>query len=190
MKSVDSPTFLTLQVSNAESLQYGSAIRHRFDRRGGSIGTRDCDWPLLDRHGGVATLHCRVEWTDGAYNIVDMSARTFVNDGVDALGYMVAARISEGDFIYVGPYRLAAYLHDAEELASDAGGDPLYGAIDDLDRLLGLDVMGDTGGDLDSLSLERLLGIGPASAPSQAAGEVLDPLLAMDLARVRTSKAS
>ncbi|MGU2291773.1 type VI secretion system-associated FHA domain protein TagH [Pseudomonas aeruginosa] len=101
---------LSLVVENPEVLQQGSKPRHTFNTDGGTIGSQSANWTLLDRQGRVRPRHCEIHHEDGGFLVIDRCGQTTVNDQMQALGLNVSARLSEGDKLHVGPYRIAVHL--------------------------------------------------------------------------------
>ena len=101
---------LFLLVDNPQVLQQGSQPEHVFDAKGGTIGSQGASWTLFDRQGGVSALHCEFVHEDGGFVIVDRCGHTTVNDQTRPLGMNARARLSNGDRLHIGPYRIAVHL--------------------------------------------------------------------------------
>lgn len=116
---------LSLVVENPQALQQGSTPRHLFDVAGGTIGSLHASWTLSDRQGTVQPVHCEIRHTDGEFVIIDRCGMTTVNDQQRPLGLNMSARLSDGDRLHVGPYRITVYLGrdfgDADDVESSGG---------------------------------------------------------------------
>ena len=102
---------LTLVISNPAQLLHGHVPTHRFDRKGGSIGSSTGDWRLRDRSHRVHPQHCQVLWHEGHFCVIDQCGHTYVNGHDLPLGRGTTVRLSEGDFLQIGAYRVIAHLH-------------------------------------------------------------------------------
>lgn len=111
---------IALVVANPQALQHGSTPRHRFNLSGGTIGSQNASWTLVDKAGRVRTLHCEIRHSDDAFCVIDRSGRTRVNDAGEPLGAMVGARLSDGDLLHIGPYLITVHLEDARHAMPDA----------------------------------------------------------------------
>ena len=126
---------LTLVISNPAQLLHGHVPTHRFDRKGGSIGSSTGDWRLRDRTQRVHPQHCQVLWREGHFCVQDQCGQTYVNGHDLPLGRGATVRLSEGDFLQIGAYRVIAHLH--------AHGSPNNDGLDDNQRSVN-ELLGDT----------------------------------------------
>ncbi len=133
MTSIPSPACLTLLVDNPEVLQQGSKASHVFDAAGGTIGSAGASWMLLDSRRQVSAQHCEIRHEDGGFVLIDCSGQTTVNDQTQPLGRGARARLSEGDRLHIGPYRISARLGDEPALTLDGEATELF--TDHLDTL-------------------------------------------------------
>ncbi|MET3654743.1 type VI secretion system-associated FHA domain protein TagH [Dyella japonica] len=131
------PRHVTLVVSNPQALQHGSTPRHRFDRTGGTIGSRAANWILADRQDRIEPIHCEICVEDGHFCAVDRSGQTHINGAHAPIGRGVGVRLSEGDTLLVGPYVLSVHLHDND----DAPSDPSTSSVDELFGEQGSDLL-------------------------------------------------
>ncbi|WMD21239.1 type VI secretion system-associated FHA domain protein TagH [Achromobacter seleniivolatilans] len=184
MSTAPSPHRLALIVTNPETLQHGSTPQHNFDTAGGTIGTY-ADWKLMDKAGRVHPIHSEVRYEDLAFCVIDRSGKTRLNDDRAPLGEQVAARLSEGDVLHIGPYRIAVHLQDPhQDLLDPSRHLAQYG----VDELLDGHGSGHDGLPADAYVLDREPGALPRnpgfhalSAPHEVLGES-DPLRALDAA--------
>lgn len=133
MTSIHSPACLTLSVDNPEVLQQGSKAAHVFQATGGTIGSAGASWTLVDSRRQVFAQHCEIRREDGGFVVIDRSGHTTVNDQTRPLGRGTRARLSEGDRLHIGPYRISARLGDAPVPALDGETSQLL--VDHLDTL-------------------------------------------------------
>jgi predicted component of type VI protein secretion system len=117
---------LTLTLFDPTALMGGPTVSRRFAATGGTIGrAADNDWVLADQHGHLSDNHCRVEWRDGRYVLVDTSTTgVYLNESPEALGFGNGAALSAGDRIALGDYLIAVALDDgaAPAAAADVAG--------------------------------------------------------------------
>lgn len=102
---------LALVISNPAQLLHGYLPAHRFDHRGGSIGSTAADWRLEDRQNSVQPEHCEIRVIEGRFCVIDRSGRTYVNGHDLPLGRHVAVSLNEGDRLQIGAYHVAVHLH-------------------------------------------------------------------------------
>jgi predicted component of type VI protein secretion system len=110
--------YLTLAVSNPAQLLLGCLATHRFDHNGGTLGSQGATWCLNDRQHRVRSVHCEIQWIEGAFCVKDRSAHTHMNGNDRPLGLGVTARLNEGDSLQVGAYRLTVHLHGEDTVTS------------------------------------------------------------------------
>ncbi|MDR3509167.1 MAG: type VI secretion system-associated FHA domain protein TagH, partial [Caulobacteraceae bacterium] len=104
---------LTLNIINMDQLDNGESTRLVLDRHGAVIGrSPHADWSLPDPRNHVSSIHCEIDYRDGAYLLIDKSTNgTFLNN---AQSRMIAPHIlADGDEIVVGHYRIEARLAGA-----------------------------------------------------------------------------
>lgn len=111
---------LSLVVDNPQALQQGSKPGHVFDAEGGTIGSQNASWTLRDRDGGVSLLHCEILLEDGAFLVIDRCGNTTVNGQTQPLGTNACARLSNGDRLNIGPYRISVHLDEELHPSGDA----------------------------------------------------------------------
>ncbi|NWL08398.1 FHA domain-containing protein [Pseudomonas hunanensis] len=97
---------LTLSIINLGQLRHDMTARHRFDCKGGTIGSRRANWWLNDRDQAVAPIHCEIRWIEGSFCVIDHCHRTYMNDSSVCLGSLPPRRLMEGDQLRIGAYRL------------------------------------------------------------------------------------
>lgn len=95
---------LTLSICNLQQLQHGVIARHRFDRRGGTIGSEGAHWLLSDSAGLVAPVHCEIRWLEGRFCIIDRCNRTYLNEEPLCVGERSPRSLRDGDVMRIGPY--------------------------------------------------------------------------------------
>ena len=97
---------LTLTITNLEALEQGVALRHQFNRKGGTIGSLNAHWRMNDRERRVQPLHCEIRWQEGCFCVIDLCNQTYLNGSRTSLGSEAPVKLIEGDELYVGAYRL------------------------------------------------------------------------------------
>ncbi len=100
---------LTLSITNLDQLQHGVTARHRFDCKGGTIGSEGANWLIFDRDQRVAAIHCEIRWIEGKFCVIDHCNRTYLNDDLHSLGQLAPRSLREGDQLRVGSYRLQVH---------------------------------------------------------------------------------
>ncbi|RWU19114.1 hypothetical protein DM813_22615 [Pseudomonas alkylphenolica] len=103
---------LTLNICNHEQLQHGLITRHRFDRRGGTIGSRGADWVLIDPGQAIEPIHCEIRWIEGSFCAIDRCHQTYLNNTLHSLGPRAPVRLQEGDQLRIGAYRLRVHYQN------------------------------------------------------------------------------
>lgn len=197
MSNLDSYSRVALIVTNPQALRLGSLPRHHFDRHGGFIGSQRADWLLDDGRRSISPSHCQVIWDDGAFCLVDRSGDTRINDNPAPLGRDVSVRLTQGDHIQVGPFRIAVHLEQAHRHLPDPDRHLAEHSIEEL--------LYAEHGDASERDGPVLLPEGRHSSRSSPSGDshdllatlmqtsgqaVLDPLLALDQARAMRASAS
>lgn len=105
---------ITLVVANPGRLLQGCRTSHRFDWRGGTVGSQQCDWQLFDRAEAVQPLHCELRWRDGTFCVIDRCGQTFMNESLTSLPSGLWVRLGPEDSLKIGEYLVALYLDDAK----------------------------------------------------------------------------
>lgn len=129
---------LTLVVLNSEQLDINSQVQHAFDHNGGTLGASEKDhWQLRDRLGAVLPEHARIEMRDGHFSLCDLSGQSFINGSLSPIGRGRNVRLSHGDELVIGPFRLGVYLNDLmqekniDQLLGQDSASGLDGWLDD-----------------------------------------------------------
>lgn len=115
---------LTLSISNLDQLQHGVTARHQFDRNGGTVGSENTDWLMVDRDRRVQPLHCEIRWLEAGFCIIDRCEQTFLNESLRSLGQRSPVRLQEGDQLRIGAFRLQ--VHYTQDHASDPSLEELF----------------------------------------------------------------
>ncbi|TIU73835.1 MAG: FHA domain-containing protein, partial [Mesorhizobium sp.] len=72
--------FISLQISNVDSLPAGTAASYAARDRSFEIGRENCDWTLSDPDKFISGRHCEVRYQAGSFWLYDLSRNgTFVN---------------------------------------------------------------------------------------------------------------
>ena len=102
------PMPLTLRVFGTRARALAGRARHTFGSEGGRIGRAlDNDWVLPDPERYVSSHHARIVFSDGRYNLLDISSNgTFVNGAKVAIGRQGSHTLESGDQIAIGGYEL------------------------------------------------------------------------------------
>ncbi|WDY56607.1 FHA domain-containing protein [Pseudomonas sp. PSKL.D1] len=93
---------LSLRIVNPDQLQHGSRARHRFDQRGGTIGSDKACWRLIDHDRQIAPIHCEIRWIEGRFCVIDHSNQTYLNDERQSLGPRNPRSLRNGDRLQLG----------------------------------------------------------------------------------------
>lgn len=93
---------LTVSIINLDQLRHGVIARHRFDCKGGTIGSGQTSWQLDDPNQSVAPIHCEIRWIEGSFCVIDHCQRTYLNGSATSLGAYPPRRLLEGDQLRVG----------------------------------------------------------------------------------------
>jgi len=101
---------LVLTITNVERLENGLPTRLRLDRHGAVIGrSPTADWSLPDPQHYISSIHCEIDYRDGAYVLNDKSTNgTFVNGAQTRMSG--PHTIAPGDVIIIGHYSINAQL--------------------------------------------------------------------------------
>lgn len=102
---------LTLVITNPTETGGGANIEHSFGPRGGSIGSAASDsWRLSPHRTGAVAGHAEVRYLDGGFCLIDRSGRTYINSSSQPVGRGRRARLSHGDTVTIGRFRIRAEL--------------------------------------------------------------------------------
>lgn len=106
-----------ISLSGDQSIPAGQESEHLFDERGGVIGrSDDCAWVLQCENKLVSRRHAVITFEDGAFFLYDGSVNgVFHNDAVEPIGPGGRVRLSDGDRLRLGEYRLAVELLEADQ---------------------------------------------------------------------------
>src|SRR5579864_2871954 len=111
---------LVLTITNVDRLENNQPTWFRLDRFGAVIGrSPTADWSLPDPQHYISSIHCEIDYRDGAYVLNDKSTNgTFVN-GVQAR--MAGPHpIASGDVIVIGHYSIEAQLDSGAAAAASS----------------------------------------------------------------------
>src|SRR5690554_2620260 len=136
----DTSAILKLTVTNPAGLGRGTAVEHCFGINGGSIGTATNDtWQLSPHRTGAVAGHAEVRFVDSGFCLIDRSGRTFINSASQPVGRGRRARLSHGDTLTIGRYRMRAELNgdavDRSELEESSGQDRQLAEVEEDSRL-------------------------------------------------------
>ncbi|HVM99753.1 MAG TPA: type VI secretion system-associated FHA domain protein TagH [Caulobacteraceae bacterium] len=111
---------LVLTITNVERLENGLPTRLRLDRHGAVIGrSPTADWSLPDPQHYISSVHCEIDYRDGAYVLNDKSTNgTFVNG--DQARMSGPHPIASGDVIVIGHYSISAQIDGAGAAAAQS----------------------------------------------------------------------
>lgn len=114
---------LKLTISNPTEIASGQTTEHIFSERGGSIGSaRNDTWQLSAHRTGAVGGHAEIRLVDGAFCLIDRSGRTYINSASQPVGRGRRARLTTGDVISIGRYRIQAGLVCGESAESTHDG--------------------------------------------------------------------
>jgi len=101
---------LRLTIENVASLTSGDPVVKELDGHGLVIGRAGhVDWTLPDPQALISSVHCEIDFVDGAYLLTDRSTNgTFVNGGGARLS--VPWTLRDGDLISIGHYSVRVAL--------------------------------------------------------------------------------
>jgi type VI secretion system protein len=104
---------LTLRIQSYRKQAPAAAVEHRFDQLGGTIGRgASNDMVLPDPGKYISRNHCKVDFTDGRFTIIDLGSNpSWINDR--PLGTGKSAVIENGDRLMIGDYELHAEVDAA-----------------------------------------------------------------------------
>jgi type VI secretion system FHA domain protein len=117
---------LTLRVRTYRQQAPAGPVEHRFDHMGGTIGrSNGNDLELPDPAKYISRTHCKVDYVDGRYTLVDMGSNpSWVNDR--PLGPGKAVVLADGDELIIGDYLLAAAIDEPAAPAAAPVFEPDY----------------------------------------------------------------
>ena len=97
-----------LTIENVASLTSGDPVVKELDGHGLVIGRAGhVDWTLPDPQALISSVHCEIDFNEGAYWLTDRSTNgTFVNGGGERL--QAPWRINDGDLFSIGHYTVRA----------------------------------------------------------------------------------
>jgi type VI secretion system FHA domain protein len=115
---------LRIQSYRKEAPEQG--VERRFDHLGGTIGrAAGNDLELPDPAKYISRTHCKVDYVDGRYTLVDMGSNpSWVNER--PLGPGKTAVLADGDLLIIGDYVLQAALEEAPAAAAAPVFEPDY----------------------------------------------------------------
>jgi type VI secretion system protein ImpI len=121
---------LTLSITNLDQLQHGITARHQFDWRGGTIGSEGASW-LINDHT-VAPVHCEIRWIEDSFCVIDRCHRTYLNESIISLGALPPRRLSQGDLLHIGAYRVQVQCSHVNALSLEDLFNPHQWVLDQL----------------------------------------------------------
>jgi len=108
--------FISLQISNVDSLPPGIAASYAARDRSFEIGRENCDWTLSDPDKFISGRHCEVRFQAGSFWLHDVSRNgTFVNGSSQRM--KAPHRLTQGDRLLIGRYVVAVSV-DEERVAT------------------------------------------------------------------------
>jgi len=95
---------LRLTIENVPSLSSGDPVVKELDGHGLVIGRAGhVDWTLPDPQAMISSVHCEIDFNDGAYWLTDRSTNgTFINGSGERLS--APRQLNDGDVITIGHY--------------------------------------------------------------------------------------
>jgi FHA domain-containing protein/type VI secretion system protein len=103
---------LTLRIQSYRKQAPEQSVERRFDHLGGTIGrAAGNDLELPDPAKYISRTHCKVDYVDGRYTLVDMGSNpSWVNER--PLGPGKTAVLADGDLLIIGDYVLQAAVDE------------------------------------------------------------------------------
>jgi FHA domain-containing protein/type VI secretion system protein len=103
---------LILRIQSYRKQDPAQPVERRFDHLGGTIGrAAGNDLELPDPAKYISRTHCKVDFADGRYTLVDMGSNpSWINDR--PLGPGKTAQLADGDLLTIGDYVLQAVLDE------------------------------------------------------------------------------
>lgn len=111
---------LTLEIKGALAEKLGPSARKVFNASGGSIGRLpNNSWALPDPY--VSGRHAVITYVDGVFYLEDTSTNgIWVNSQENRLVKGQLYAIRSGDWIFIEPYEISAYISEHEEASPPA----------------------------------------------------------------------
>lgn len=151
-----------------------------FAGQGGSIGRgADNAWVLSDPERYLSTSHCRINYENGVYSLIDTSTNgTFLNGSMEPMGQGSRAVLKAGDYFSLGDYEFSVASLQVDMMG---GGQDAGAMSDPFADSYAADFSSTSGGSLDDPFSG---GHVPAAEPLfSTSSEETDPLAALDKAR-------
>jgi type VI secretion system FHA domain protein len=120
------PMSLTLRIQSYRKQAPEQSVERRFDHLGGTIGrAAGNDLELPDPAKYISRTHCKVDYVDGRYTLVDMGSNpSWVNER--PLGPGKSALLADGDLLIIGDYVLQAAVDEPAAPAAAPVFEPDY----------------------------------------------------------------
>jgi FHA domain-containing protein/type VI secretion system protein len=117
---------LILRIQSYRKEAPEQSVERRFDHLGGTIGrAAGNDLELPDPAKYISRTHCKVDYVDGRYTLVDMGSNpSWVNER--PLGPGRTAVLADGDLLIIGDYVLQAALDEPAALPAAPVFEPDY----------------------------------------------------------------
>jgi FHA domain-containing protein/type VI secretion system protein len=117
---------LILRIQSYRKEAPEQSVERRFDHLGGTIGrAAGNDLELPDPAKYISRTHCKVDYVDGRYTLVDMGSNpSWVNER--PLGPGRTAVLADGDLLIIGDYVLQAAVEEAAASAAAPVFEPDY----------------------------------------------------------------
>jgi type VI secretion system FHA domain protein len=115
---------LRLEIISPQRQKLGARGSIVLGVAGGSVGRAlDNDWALPDSHRFLSGHHARVHFRAGHYIVEDTSSNgVFVNEATRPLGKRGIHRLSAGDILRMGEYRILVQIDDDDPASVPAPG--------------------------------------------------------------------
>lgn len=118
-------TSINLTVMNPGCLLHGCVAARAFDRKGGTLGSGDCDWQLTDRARAIKPLHCEVRWHEGSFCLIARDGKTYLNESVASLPHGRWVRLAADCSFKLAEYLITAQLGDSTAAGNSFEGQSL-----------------------------------------------------------------
>ena len=118
---------LTLRIQSYRKQAPAVAVERRFDQLGGTIGRgAGNDLELPDPGKYISRNHCKVDYVDGRYTLIDLGANpSWINER--PLGTGKVAMLEDGDRLMIGDYVLQVIVDaDGQRAANVPVFEPSY----------------------------------------------------------------
>lgn len=121
---------LTVERSPLPQLQGASAS---FDHSGGTVGrANDCTLVLPDPERVTSSIHARIEFSAGSFELVDTSTNgTFFRTPTSLIGRNRRVSLVDGDRVYIGDFVLRVDLEDDLPAQAPRSGSPAPWSADE-----------------------------------------------------------